>query len=108
MHHLSLIVLGSALAIWALESGTVIGASTLVFGLWAMQVGWGFRLAHSLPSKVQAHYGWGNFLVFVPALILNVLSSGVSHVAHWTAMGIGFALSAWSTPLTSHKVSDRS
>ena len=108
VQHLSLIVLGSALAIWALESGTVIGASTLVFGLWAMQVGWGFRLAHSLPSKVQAHYGWGNFLVFVPALILNVLSSEVSHVAHWAAMGIGFALSAWSTPLTSQKISERS
>ena len=59
-------LLGSALAIWLLESGTVIGASTLVFGLWAMQVGWGFRLAHSLPPKVQAHYGWGNFWCSFP------------------------------------------
>ena len=46
-------------------------------------------------------------MVFVPALILNVLSSEVSHVAHWAAMGIGFTLSAWSTPLTSRKLSER-
>ena len=107
IQHLSIILLGSAFAIWVWESGTVIGASTLVFGLWAMQVGWGFRLAHSLPPKVQAHYGWGNFLVFVPALVLNVLSTEVSHVAHWTAMGVGFGLSARSTPLTSRKPTNR-
>jgi len=99
--HVSMVLLGSAVAIWWLESGTVIGASTLVFGLWAMQVGWGFRLAHSLPPQVQAHYGWGNFLVFVPALVLNVLSAEVSHVAHWAAMAIGGALSIWSKPFTS-------
>ena len=108
IHHLSIVLLGSALAIWVWESGTVIGASTLVFGLWAMQVGWGFRLAHSLPSKMQAHYGWGNFLVFVPALVLNVLSTEVSHVAHWAAMGIGGGLAAWSTPLTSRPIDQRS
>lgn len=105
--HVSMVLLGSAVAIWWLESGTVIGASTLVFGLWAMQVGWGFRLAHSLPPQVQAHYGWGNFLVFVPALVLNVLSTEVSHVAHWTAMTIGGALSIWSQPLTSQSQLDR-
>ena len=105
--HLSMVLLGSAVAIWWLESGTVIGASTLVFGLWAMQVGWGFRLAHSLPPQVQAHYGWGNFLVFVPALVLNVLSAEVSHVAHWAAMAIGGALSSWSQPLTSQSRLDR-
>ena len=108
IHHVSIVLLGSAFAIWILESGTVIGASTLVFGLWAMQVGWGFRLAHSLPPKVQAHYGWGNFLVFVPALVLNVLSTEVSHVAHWAAMALGGGVSAWSTPYTSRKSSDRS
>ena len=30
MYHLSIVLLGSAIAVWALESGTVIGASTLV------------------------------------------------------------------------------
>ena len=94
------IILASGFSVWALETGSVVGASTLVFGLWAMQVVLGFRFAHNLPPNVQSQYGWGNFLVFVPTLILNTLSADVSHVAHWTAMFIGGAFAVWSWPST--------
>ncbi len=100
------IVLGSGFSVWAFENGAVAGASTLVFGLWAMQVVLGFRFAHNLPPRVQSQYGWGNFLVFVPTLILNTLSADVSHVAHWTAMFIGGAFAIWSWPSTSQRPTD--
>ena len=100
----SWMLLGSACTIWSSESGAVVGASPLVFGLWAMQVGLGFRYAHNLPAPVQAHYGWGNFLVFVPMLMLNLYQEDVSHIAHWTAMIIGGALSVWMQPESSMRV----
>lgn len=101
MLYVSCIVLGSSMAVWMWESNIVIGASILVFGLWAMQVVLGFRLAHSLPPRMQSNYGWGNFLVFVPTLLLNTLSADVSHVAHWVAMAIGAVLAVRCWPTTS-------
>ena len=101
MLYVSIIVLGSAMAVWLWESNIVIGASILVFGLWAMQVVLGFRLAQSLPLRMQSHYGWGNFLVFIPTLLLNTLSSDVSHIAHWIAMAIGAVIAVRCWPTTS-------
>lgn len=96
-----------SIAVWQWETHIVVGASSWVFGLWAMQVGLGFRLADSLPSTVQAHYGWGNFLVFVPMLVINTMSLSISNVAHWVAMLIGVGLSILIVPQTSIPKADR-
>ena len=96
-----------SVAVWQWETHIVVGASSWVFGLWAMQVGLGFRLADSLPSSVQAHYGWGNFLVFIPMLIINTLSTGTSNVAHWIAMLVGGVLSVVIAPQTSLPKTER-
>ena len=100
---LSWILWGISLAVWQWETHLVIGASSWVFGMWAMQVGLGFRLADSLPRSVQAHYGWSNFLIFVPMVVLNTLSVDISNIAHWMAILIGVGLSIWMTPYTSRR-----
>lgn len=90
-----------SVAVWQWETHIVVGASSWVFGLWAMQVGLGFRLVDSLPSAVQAHYGWGNFLIFIPMLVINTMSLSISNIAHWVAMLIGGVLSVLIVPQTS-------
>ena len=69
----------------------VVGSSVLVFGLWAAQVAIGFRLAETLPMEFRGSYGWGNFFVFVPMLLLNFMSTDVSHLGHLGGM-LGGAL----------------
>ncbi len=97
---LSMILWGSSLAIWLAEPNVVVGASSLVFGLWAMQVGLGLRLADSLPNHRRTHYGWGNLIVFLPMLVLNTLSVDISNIAHWSAMAIGGILAFAIRPQT--------
>ena len=60
----------------------VVGSSTIVFGVWACQVAIGFRLADVLPREFRGLYGWGNFLLFAPLLLINIMSNEVSHLAH--------------------------
>ncbi len=100
----SILLLGSAVGIYFWENGLVMGASVLVFGLWTMMVGLGFRFADSLPPRLQSHYGWSNFMLFLPVLVLNVLSHDVSHVAHWTAIVLGGVLSVRCIPTTTQEI----
>ena len=104
IHHLSIVLLGSAMAIWALESGTVIGP-TLVFGLWAMQVAGGFAWLwlyrqKSKPTMVGGTFGVrsgvGRQCLVCRGLVRCTLDSN----------GAWCYLSAWSKPYTSHRVKE--
>ena len=79
-------IFSGSMMVLIFESSIVVGASVLVFGLWAMQVMAGFRYIHNLPSNIQGHYGWSNFLLFVPIVVFNTMSLGISQGAHWGAV----------------------
>lgn len=82
----SLALISSAMAVILLESDVVVGISGVVFGVWVMQVMVGFYLQDSLPSVLQKHYGWYNFFLLVPILLINTMSVDVSQSAHWGGM----------------------
>ncbi|MEC7986185.1 MAG: rhomboid family intramembrane serine protease [Myxococcota bacterium] len=71
----------------------VIGASSLVFGVWVTQIGIGLYIP--LPEEHRAPYGWGNLLLFVPMYALNVIAVGVSHLAHLGGILAGGMISSW-------------
>jgi membrane associated rhomboid family serine protease len=87
----SVSLLFGTVAVLLLGQKMVVGSSVLVFGLWACQVAIGFRLAEILPREFRGLYGWGNFLLFVPLLMINIMSEDVSNLAH-TGGIIGGAL----------------
>jgi len=78
----SLALLLGTLVLLLFGEALVVGSSIIVFGLWACQVAIGFRLAEILPRQLRGLYGWGNFLLFVPLLMINIMSKDVSNLAH--------------------------
>ena len=75
-------VLGGTVAVTALGTLPVVGASILAYGLWGAQIAIGFRVGDAMPPGWRGFYGWGNLVLFAPLFAAGLGAEGVSDLGH--------------------------
>lgn len=97
---LTLALAGSTLAIVAFSDLPVVGASTLVYGVWGAQLTIGLRHGALIPAEQQGRYGAGNLALFLPLAWLSLFAGpGVSLAGHAGGLAGGVVAAALTHPL---------
>ncbi len=95
----ALALFGSTVAILLWSDLPVVGASTLVYGVWGAQIALGFRHGNLIPAELQGRYGVGNLVLFLPLAFMSLFDGpGISLVGHAGGLVGGVVAAAVSQP----------